>query len=635
MKQLKSWQWISLAIPIVIVVGFLLFAASASIHRWGINWIWAIFLLVFLLWRWLLVKWTKSGVKEIEAVIQKMNAELTSSQIQTQELPKNKDEITQAQTVLQNILEKSANDPPIWKDSSQFWQRCQELVAGIANIYYPEVKYPLLNIYIPQAYGLIRGTIDDLDRTMHQLSPFLNQVTVGQAYQGYELYQKFSPSAQKLLKVWNWSQWLLNPAVAIAKTASQPATNQANQELLANLSQILKQAVLYNLCRKSVQLYGSDENLPNLETIVSQQAPPVETQSIRSIIETAKPATAVEQLELNILIVGRTGAGKSSLINTIFQADLATVDVLPSTTEIKSYQWQTPQGESLILWDSPGYEQVKGKEYRDLVIEYSSKADVILAVTPALDPAMEMDQNFLEEIGEIDNLPLIMVVTQVDKLRPIREWNPPYDWRQGNQPKEVSIKGAIAYRQELFGDLVSHILPVVTRDQNSQRQDWGISELSEAILASVSPAKELRLARFLRDRETRINSCAKVINKYTQIMSSNQGLTNLLKSPILSFISTLSTGSPELGYLLAQQIPIEKLPIVIGKLQMVYDLWQLLKEPDKNLDLMVVWPLLMNDSDTSPKTSAWALGKAMVEYWTKDLTQQQLKAKYEEYLQQG
>lgn len=56
-------------------------------------------------------------------------------------------------------------------------------------------------------------------------------------------------------------------------------------------------------------------------------------------------------------------------------------------------------------------------------------------------------------------------------------------------------------------------------------------------------------------------------------MTTTQGLTAFLKSPVLQFVSTLSTGSPALAYMLAEQIPVEQLPIVIGKLQMGYELF--------------------------------------------------------------
>ena len=46
--------------------------------------------------------------------------------------------------------------------------------------------------------------------------------------QGYEFYRKVEPSARKLWQAWGWVQWLLNPAVAAARTVSQPSNNQAH-----------------------------------------------------------------------------------------------------------------------------------------------------------------------------------------------------------------------------------------------------------------------------------------------------------------------------------------------------------------------------------------------------------------------
>lgn len=628
MKQLKIWQWIVLAIPVITVISFILYAASASIHRWNLNWIWAVFILIFLLWRWLLVKWTSSRIAELEGIVNQIKTDIADSQIQSTNLPSGEDKLTQVQTVLKEVLEASLSDPPIWQDSNPFWGRCQQLIVGIANIYHPEVKYPFLNIYIPQAYGLMRGTIDDLDLLMAKLTPALNQVTLGQVYQGYEIYQKFSPSARKLWQAWNWGQWLLNPVTALTKQMSKKYTEQANQELLVNLGQLLKQAILSNLCQKTLQLY-SQEALLNLGKEL--ELSPEKTQAIREVLETVQPETIIAQQELKILLVGRTSAGKSSLINTIFQAELAHVDVLPSTAKIESYQWNTPEGEKLILWDSPGYEQVKGKAYTEEVLEYASTADLLLLVTPALDPALQMDVEFLNQLPSDNQVPIIMVVTQVDRLRPIREWNPPYDWQQGNLPKEIAIREAIAYRRESLANLVEKFYPVVTTDKTSHRESWGIEKLSLEIMESVPPVKELRLARFLRDREARITACTKVIDKYIFQMSSIEGLAAVLKSPILSYISTLSTGSPQLGLLLAQQIPVEQLPVVIGKLQLVYELFQLLEEPGINLDLMIIWPLLL-DQSASNETTVWSLGKALIEYWTTDCSPEQLKQKYQGYL---
>ncbi len=639
MVQLKRWQWIALVIPIALVVGFILAAAGFQIHAWRMNWIWAVFILLFVGWRWLLVQWTSSAVQDVQAMLAEANNDITAAMPDRNISDHSGALIRQAEESLQRILDESKDDPPAWEDWATFWERCRSLVVEVAHLYHPEVKYPLLNIYVPQAYGLIRGTVDDVDRWMQQLSPVLSQVTVGQAYQGYEIYQNLEPSARKIWKIWNWAQWILNPAAAVAKTASKSTSDRATQELIINLSQMLRVAALQNLCRQAIALYGGTLPSSNLlgddTTEDSSALPKAKTQTIQDILEKAEPTKQVEQKPVSILLVGRTGAGKSSLINTLFESDPAEVDVLPSTDQIQSYQWHTSVGVNLELLDTPGYEQIERADFRDLVLDYARKADLLLLVTPALDPALQMDADFLKDFTiEVEDLPKVIIVTQVDRLRPIREWTPPYDWQQGDRPKERAIRDATQYRFEQLGDYCDRIIPLVTADAASGRSPWNADALSMSLLELIDPAKELRLARFLRDRQTRAAAAARIIDRYTLQMSTTQGLTALLKSPVLKFLSTLTTGSPTLAYLLAEQIPVEQLPVVIGKLQMAYDLFSLLSRDSdsRSFDLLALWPLLL-DNPSTPNHTAWAFGNALVEYWTQGLTVKQLKTRFNQYLE--
>jgi uncharacterized protein len=629
MIRLQRSQWIILAFPLIIVIGFLLFCAGKQIHDWGINWIWGVFILIFMGWRWLLVKWTKPISAQLDGIIAEINQDFSLSEGNKAIPP---EIMEKAKLVLHKQIKASENDAPLWEDWQTFWHRCENLVVDIAHLYHPEVKYPLLNIYIPQAYYLIRNTVDDMDRMMEKLSPVLNQVTIAQGYQGYEVYRKLEPSARKLWQIWNLGQWVINPMAAATKQVSQNSLNKANQELLGNLNQIFCQFALKNLCRQAIALYG-ETVAPSLEVLENKKnLPPAKTKTLKTILEEAQPLETIEEKPLNLMLVGRTGAGKSSLINTLFQRDQAEVDLLPNTNEIKSYHWLTSTGESLTVYDTPGYEQINQPEVKAKLLSYAEDMDLILLVTPALDPTLQMDLDFLKEIKEeIPEVNIITIVTQIDRLRPIKEWNPPYNWPQGKAKKEISIREAIKYRQESFSKYCDIILPIVNYEEKNNRQSFGDDLLATTLVNQLKPSKKGRLARFLRNQEVKISTAGNIIEQYGKQMTTTVGLTNLLKSPILRFISTLTTGSPSLAYLLAEQIPIEQLPFVIGRLQIAYELSALLN-PDK-FDLLSLWSILLENNDPSEE-NAWAFGHSLVEYFTQNLTVDQLRERFKFYLKQ-
>lgn len=686
--SLALWQWMVLALPIASMAGFVMVAAGIQIHAWGVSWVWAIMTLVFVGWRWLVVKWTQPLLQQLSGAIVDLQTELDTTLAERSEMASDVEIVKQADDEIRTILDNAQNDLPIWEDWPVFWQRCQEVVSAIAHLYHPEVKYPLLNIHIPQAYGLIRGTVDDMDVWMQKLSPVLNQVSVGQAYQTYEVYRKIEPSARKLGKVLNWARWLWNPAAAAAQTVSQPYNDQATQQLLVNLSQSLREVALHTLGQQAIALYsgksthssgssgvlrsplaGSSpfktdplpqhDQKPSARSANPQAAsnkaasgvdipvPPISepvfpqpsfpqpsrpiphTQTIRAILDKANPPEHVNQDPVKILLVGRTGAGKSSVINTLFQQEKAAVDVLPSTARIQSYQWysashrvnqQSSEGAQLMLWDSPGYEQTDQAEFREQVLAQAQIADVVVLVTPAMDPALQMDVDFLTALKpEAPDLPVFVVVTQVDRVRPVREWNPPYDWQWGTDAKEQSMRDAIAYRQEVFGAVCDQVLPLVTLEigpeNQPQRAAWNAECLVEKMMDAIAPAKQLRLARFLKTQDLQAHAAAQIIHSYTIQMTTTQGIAALLKSPVLKFISTLTTGSPDLARLLEEQIPVEQLPLVIGKLQMAYDLFNtLMAQDDSSFNLMSLWPLLLEHAG-GPRQNATIFGHVIADHF--------------------
>ncbi|WP_404785988.1 GTPase family protein [Altericista sp. CCNU0014] len=641
MIRLTPLQWIVLALPFAIVVGFLLVAAGQQIHQWHLNWIWAVIALLFLGWRFLLVRWLRPpALAAAEAALAELNETPDLSTLP----PDSKAAARQqAEAKIQQTLQAAQADGPPWENWGLFFQHCQQLVEAIALLYHPQSKRPLLNIYVPQAYSLIRGTVDDVDQWMQKLSPILGQVTIGQAFEAYETYQKLEPAARLALKAWNWAQWVFNPLVALARTATQGYSAQANQQLVMNLGQLLRETTLKALGERAIALYSGE----TLQPLTLSEAPPEpQTQTLRDLFARAAATTqqSVQTQPVNLLLVGRTGAGKSNAINTLFQQELAQVDVLPSTDRIQSYTYETPIGETLILWDTPGYEQIAQAQYAQDVLDKAAAADLVLLATPANDPTLQMDLDLLSQIRQHNPaLPILTAVTQVDRLRPLREWEPPYNWQTGDRPKEKNIREAVRYRAELLQPFSAIALPLATEDIAQGRVAWGVSELSQAILNAVEPAKQLRLSRFLRDLDTRTQTAAALIDRYAFQIGTTQGLTALIKSPILKFLSTILTGSPALAIVLAEKLPLEQSPVVLGKLQMAYELYALLSPPAVALstEIPILWPLMLTSS-ASVSQEVWALGHTLIERWignnltpSSDRPTPSIPERYTFYLQQA
>ncbi|NEQ47775.1 MAG: GTPase [Leptolyngbya sp. SIOISBB] len=631
MWNLRRWQLIVLAMPPVILMGGLALLAGIQLHTWGWSWVWAVVAITIVLWRWLFSRWTQPDQLTLEDNLETVRSQLqaTLSETATSVPP------AQVEAVLRQTLETAREDLPLWEDWPAFTQRCQTLIRDIAKLYHPAEKYPLLNIYVPQAYGLIRGTVDDLDRYMSVAAPALNQVTVAQVYQAYETYRRLETPLKRLGTVLDLSRWLWNPIGAVAREVGRPLGTQANQQLLANLSQTLRETALTLLCKRAIALYGGD-------SVLAFQPPAQDaghSQTLRELMEAAEAEQVIATTPLNLLLVGRTGAGKSSLINTLFQQDRAAVDVLPSTDQITRYQWTTSADEIFNLWDTPGYEQVDRVDLRQQVLDQALEADVILLANPALDPALDADVAFLRDLANQGKaIPSLVVLTQVDRLRPMREWEPPYNWQDGDRPKEENIRAAVAYRQEQLGSWVQQVLPVVTQSAAENREAWGSDALATQLIAAIAPAKSQRLAQFLRSREARIAAAIRLVERYALQMTSSQGVVALVKTPLFTFLSARFTGTPELGLLLAQSIPAEQVPVVASKMMLTYELASLLNEPGTRFrsgEILKLWPIMLQGSDRPPAHNAWAWGQALVGYWSQDLTTDDLKIRFDDYLDQS
>ncbi|MCU1759303.1 50S ribosome-binding GTPase [Pseudomonas sp. 14P_8.1_Bac3] len=162
--------------------------------------------------------------------------------------------------------------------------------------------------------------------------------------------------------------------------------------------------------------------------------------AIASILESARATRQLlEQLEfvepthgdaLRVGVFGVTGVGKSSLCNALAGQDLAAVSAVAACTRktqdipVVSY----PFGGKLrafTLVDVPGLGETPARdaEYLELYKQLIPQLDLVVWAIKADDRAYTIGMNAYRTLLKSSRCPVLFVLTQVEKVEPVRHWN--------------------------------------------------------------------------------------------------------------------------------------------------------------------------------------------------------------------
>ena len=389
--------------------------------------------------------------------------------------------------------------PEDWPLDESLWRLGNQALERVAWIYHPERAQPLLELTLPHGLLIIERAFHELRVDLADNIPLSHRLTLGDLAR----LNRWKRTAERLHSLYRAGRLVVNPASALLAEAKSALGNRAFAVAWTDLRRWLLQEYVRNIGHYAIALYSGrlvlDAPAANTTTAATAQS--------RQDLERAGAAAAQRTEEpLRILILGRSNAGKSSLINALFDQLLAATDCLPDlATGVTPYRLARDGLTPALLFDAPGLDTAGlPPKALDALVD---RADLILWVTPAQRPDRDQETATLNRLRQrwaahpARHPPTLLVaVSHIDLLRPRQEGQPPYDLNAPTSDKARNIRAAVeAVAQDLAVPLAS-VIPVCL----AAGRGYNVTDSLWAAILDHQPDADRR--RLLRLREAQKKS---------------------------------------------------------------------------------------------------------------------------------
>ena len=391
--------------------------------------------------------------------------------------------------------ETSVDDWPL-KDTAGLMRLARKILDQVAGHFHPATDNPLLQMTLPHTLAVVERAARELREEISDNIPFSHQMRLGTMAQANSWRDWF-----KRHEHWyRAGRLIFSPQSAVVAELRRTVGNQAFQHGSVKIQNWLLREYIRKLGYHAIELYGGYARVEQVRELELASA-----QSARDYEQTSSDTASNEPLR--ILLLGRSNAGKSSLINALFGELTAATDLLPdTTTHITPYRLDRDQQLQALVFDTPGFD---GALFADRVLAKTARsADLILWVSAANRADRSEERERLDQLRAMFDdpaihAPLILVaMTHIDRLRPPREWQPPYVLNPPSRSKEHNIVKALDAVSKDLGVDLERIIPVCLAEGRIYNVD---DALWSAMLFHQPDANRVRLLRCVQARRQEEN----------------------------------------------------------------------------------------------------------------------------------